>query len=109
MYIRNRLVIILKSIVYLVGIYNLFYLSNYVDFIAIYIFIYIVFHNFLCFFLVQGKVTKYEFVKELSIINFYILPIVIYFSMESTDKTIYDFLFSANFYKNMYVVLKSMF
>ncbi|MFG1503752.1 hypothetical protein [Halobacteriovorax sp. ZH5_bin.2] len=48
-------------------------------------------------------------IKVISTNVFYILPIIIYFSMENTDKTIYDFLFSANFYKNMYVVLKSMF
>ncbi|MFG1486221.1 hypothetical protein [Halobacteriovorax sp. RZ-2] len=59
--------------------------------------------------MLKSESTKYQFLKELSTINFYILPVIIYFSMESTDKTIYDFLFSANFYKNIYIIIKSAF
>lgn len=105
----NRLVRVFKILLYLIGFYNFFYLSLYADFVWPYVVIYLGFHYVLGKYLLQNRSDYFDMIKVISTNVFYILPIIIYFSMENTDKTIYDFLFSANFYKNMYVVLKSMF
>ncbi len=109
MSISNRLIKVLKIILYLIGFYNFFYLSMFADFVWPYVIIYLGFHYVLGKYLQKYKAAQFETIRVISTITFYILPIIIYFSMDNTDKTIYDFLFSANFYKNIYTIIKSMF
>ncbi len=105
----SRLVKFLKIILYLIGFYNFFYLSMFADFVWPYVIIYLGFHYVLGKYLQKYKAAQFETIRIISTNIFYILPIIIYFSMENTDKSIYDFLFSANFYKNIYTIIKSMF
>ncbi len=105
----SRLVKVFKIILYLIGFYNFFYLSMFADFVWAYVIIYLGFHYVLGKYLQKYKADLFETIRVISTNTFYILPVIIYFSMDNTDKTIYDFLFSAKFYKNIYVIIKSAF
>ncbi|POB13561.1 hypothetical protein C0Z22_10380 [Halobacteriovorax sp. DA5] len=109
MSISNRLIKVLKIILYLIGFYNFFYLSTFANFVWPYVIVYLSFHYILGKYLQKNGSAQFETIRIISTNIFYILPIIIYFSMENTDKSIYDFLFSANFYKNIYTIIKSMF